>query len=99
MKKAYYITQHTKPLPMHTVKAKFVHSTADTKRFSFQSKKSHTFYKKNHSRKFHPFLTEKIVHIGRPKLYTTINKPVSEKHTQRLTILSSTISDIEPRED
>ena len=44
MKKAYYITQHTKPLPMHTVKAKFVHSTADTKRFSFQSKKSHTFY-------------------------------------------------------
>ena len=43
MKKAYYITQHTKPLPMHTVKAKIVHSTADT---SFQSKKSHTFYKK-----------------------------------------------------
>ena len=73
MKKAYYITQHTKPLPMHTVKAKFVHSTADTKRFSFQSKKSHTFYKKNNSRKFHPFLTEKILHIGRPKLYTTIN--------------------------
>lgn len=51
MKKAYYITQHTKPLPMHTVKAKIVHSTADTKRFSFQSKKSHTFYIKKPQQK------------------------------------------------
>jgi len=63
MKKAYYITQHTKPLPMHTVKAKIVHSTADT---SFQSKKSHTFYKKN--------TAENSIHFLQRKSYTSADQ-------------------------
>ena len=67
MKKAYYITQHTKPLPMHTVKAKFVHSTADTKLFSFQSKKSHTFYKKEHT-------AENSIHFLQRKSYTSADQ-------------------------
>lgn len=85
---------------MHTVKATTHLNLCTLLRIQngsvFSPRKVTLFMKKNHSRKFHPFLTrENLTHRQTKTVYH--KQPVSDKHTQRLTILSSTISDIEPR--